>query len=145
MEGLSQLDPSQKKTSDTIMEMFELAKKIRIRSASKLLQASRGKIEGASGALAKVALEGVTSRQTMAPGPRSTGKSAAEDMGKIFQSDLIDFSSNARSSDNKKNMHWSSQMSSHVKSTPRRLTTRNRQLSTQPSKTSWTFLMGRSK
>jgi hypothetical protein len=102
MQALGQLDPEQKKTSDTIMAMFELAKKLKIRSATKLLQAARGKIDGASGKLAKAALEGVTSRQTMAPGARSTGKSAAEDMGKIFQSDLIDFSSNARSSDNKK-------------------------------------------
>ena len=38
----------------------------------------------------------------MRPPARSTGKSAAEDMGRIFQSDLIDFSSNARSSDGKK-------------------------------------------
>ena len=78
MEALGQLDAEQKKTSDTIMQMFELAKKIRIRTAAKLLQASRGKIEGATGKLAKVALEGVTSRQILAPAPRSTGKSVSE-------------------------------------------------------------------
>ena len=73
MEALGQLDPEQKKT-DTIMQMFELAKKLRIRTAAKLLQASKGRIEGATGKLAKVALEGVTSRQILAPAPRSTGK-----------------------------------------------------------------------
>ena len=102
MEALGLLDAEQKKTSDTIMQMFELAKRLKIRSAVKLLQVSKGKIPGASGIFAKAALEGVTSRQTMAPGARSTGKSAAEDMGKIFQSDLVDYSSNARSSDGKK-------------------------------------------
>ena len=96
------LDPAQRNTSDIIMALFKLAGELRIRSATKLLQAARGKIAGATGKLAAAALEGVTSRQTMAPGARSTGKSAAEDMGRIFQSDLIDFSSNARSSDGKK-------------------------------------------
>ena len=102
MEALSQLDEGQKRTADTILALYELGKRLKIRSAVKLLQAARGKINGASGKLAKAALEGVTSRQTMAPGARSTGKSAAEDMGNIFQSDLIDFSSNARSSDGNK-------------------------------------------
>ncbi len=102
MEGLQALDPAQRNTSDIIMALFKLAGELRIRSATKLLQAARGKIAGATGKLAAAALEGVTSRQTMAPGARSTGKSAAEDMGRIFQSDLIDFSSNARSSDGKK-------------------------------------------
>ena len=51
MEALGQLDAEQKKTSDTIMQMFELAPKIRISSAAKLLQAAREKIEGANGNL----------------------------------------------------------------------------------------------
>ena len=102
MDGLAALDPDQRATSDIVMALYKLAGKLRIRSAAKLLQAARGKIPGATGKLAAAALDGVTSRQTMAPGPRSTGKSAAEDLGRIFQSDLIDFSSNARSSDNKK-------------------------------------------
>ena len=102
MEGLSALAPDQRVTSDIILALFKLATELKIRSAVKLLQASRGKIPGATGKLATAALEGVTSRQTMAPGPRSAGKSAAEDIGQIFQSDLIDFSNNARSSDGKK-------------------------------------------
>ena len=102
MEALQGLAPDQRVTSDIILALFKLAGELRIRSAAKLLQAARGKIPGATGKLATVALEGVTSRQTMAPGPRSAGKSAAEDMGRIFQSDLIDFSSNARSSDGSK-------------------------------------------
>ena len=102
MEGLAALAPDQQVTSEIILALFKLAGELRIRSAAKLLQAARGKIPGATGKLAAAALEGVTSRQTMAPGPRSTGKSSAEDMERNFQSDLIDFSSNARSSDGKK-------------------------------------------
>ena len=89
-------------TSEIILALFKLATELKIRSATKLLQAARGKIPGATGKLAAAALSGVTSVQTMAPGPRSTGKSAAEDVSKVFQSDLIDFSNNARSSDGKK-------------------------------------------
>ena len=84
MEGLQALDPDQRVTSDIILALFKLASELRIRSAAKLLQAARGKIPGATGKLAAAALEGVTSRQTMAPGPRSTGKSAAEDIGRFF-------------------------------------------------------------
>ena len=98
MEALNQLAPDQRATSDIILALFKLATDLKIRSAAKLLQAARGKVAGATGKLAKAALDGVTSRQTMAPGPRSAGKSAAEGMDTIFQSDLIDFSSNARSS-----------------------------------------------
>ena len=83
MEGLQALDPAQRNTSDIIMALYKLAGDLRIRSAAKLLQAARGKIAGATGKLAAAALDGLTSRQTMAPGPRSTGKSAAEDMGRM--------------------------------------------------------------
>ena len=79
-----------------------MAGELKIRSAAKLLQAARGKVAGATVKLAAAALSGVTSVQTMAPGPRSTGKSAAEDQSTIFQSDLIDFSTNARASDGRK-------------------------------------------
>ena len=102
MEGLAALAPDQQVTSEIILALFKLATELKIRSAAKLLQAARGKIPGATGRFAAAALAGVTSVQTMRPPARSTGKSAAEDMGRNFQSDLIDFSSNARSSDGKK-------------------------------------------
>ena len=131
MEALGQLDAEQKQTSDTIMEMFRLAKTLKIRSATKLLQASKGKIPGATGKLAAAALAGVTSRQTMAPGARSTGKSAAQDMGEIYQSDLVDYSSNARSSDGKKSSYLSYKTSSHEKSIQRLLTIKRWRRSTR--------------
>ena len=99
MEALGQLDAEQKKTSDTIMQMFELAKKLRISSAAKLLQASKGRIEGATGKFAKVALEGVTSRQILAPAPRSTGKSVSEGLGLRWAADLVDLSQNSKGRD----------------------------------------------
>ena len=99
MEGLSQLDSSQKQTSNTIMEMFDLAKKMRIRSASKLLQASKGKIEGATGKVAEAALSGVTSRQVLAPAPRSTGKSVSEGLGLRWAADLVDLSQSSKGRD----------------------------------------------
>ena len=102
MEALNQLAPDQQSVANIILALNKLAGELKIRSAQKLLQAARGVIPGATGKLAKAALDGVTSRQTIAPGPRSQGKSAAEDVGRIFQSDLIDFSSNARSSDGRK-------------------------------------------
>ena len=102
MEALQALAPDQRATSESSLALFKLATELKIRSAAKLLQAARGKIPGATGKLAAAALGGVTSVQTMAPGPRSVGKSAAEDVGTFFQSDLIDFSHNARSSDGKK-------------------------------------------
>jgi hypothetical protein len=95
------LDPEQRQTADVIMALYRLASELKIRSASKLLQAARGKIPGATGKLASAALQGVTSRQTLAPGARSTGKSAAEDIGTIFQADLLDFSKNSKAADKK--------------------------------------------
>ena len=77
MEALQALAPDQRATSDIILALFKLATELKIRSAAKLLQAARGKSPGATGKLAAAALEGVT----LAPGPRSTGKSAAEDVG----------------------------------------------------------------
>ena len=80
----------------------KLATELKIRTARPLLAAARGKIPGATAALAAAALAGQTSTQTFAPAPRSKGKSAAEDVGVIYQADLIDFAGNARSSDGKK-------------------------------------------
>jgi hypothetical protein len=93
------LDPEQKKTSDTIMEMFQLAKTLKIRSATKLLQASKGKIPGATGKLATAALAGVTSKQILAPAPRSTGKSVSEGLGSRWALDLVDLSQNSKGRD----------------------------------------------
>ena len=81
------------------MQMFELAKQMKIRSAVKLLQASKGRIDGASGKLAKAALDGVTSRQILAPAPRSTGKSVSEGLGLRFAADLVDLSQNSKGRD----------------------------------------------
>ncbi len=78
-----------------------LASKLKIRTVRPLLAAARGQIAGATLALSIAALQGQTSTQTFAPAPRSRGKSAAEDVGVIYQADLIDFSDNARSSDGK--------------------------------------------
>ncbi len=78
-----------------------LASELRIRSARPLLAAARGKVPGATLALAAAVLQGQTSTQTFAPAPRSRGKSAAEDVGLVFQADLIDLT-NARSSTNKR-------------------------------------------
>ncbi len=80
------LDPEQRNTSDIIMALFKLAGELRIRSATKLLQAARGKIVGATGKLATAAREGVTSRPTLAPRPRNTGNSAPQDMARAWRS-----------------------------------------------------------
>ncbi len=76
-----------------------MAKKMRIRSASKLLQASKGRIEGATGKLAEAALSSVTSRQILAPAPRSTGKSVSEGLGLRWAADLVDFSQSSKGRD----------------------------------------------
>ena len=118
MEALQALAPDQQVTSDIILALYKLAGELKIRSAAKLLQAARGKVAGATGKLAAAALAGATSVQIMAPGPRSARKSAAEDHSTIFQSDLIDFSTNARSSDDRKKYatSWSKTLS-HARST----------------------------
>ena len=97
MEALKSLAPDQKKVSDVIMSLYELAKALKIRSATKLLQAARGKVDGASLKLAAAALEGNTGKQIFTPAPRSMGRSGAEGPGTIMQADLIYFSNNARS------------------------------------------------
>jgi hypothetical protein len=97
MEELKKLDPDQRKVSNTILELYELAKKLKIRSATKLLQAARGKVDGANTKLAAAALEGNTGKQLFTPAPRSKGRSGAEGPGTIMQGDLIDLSNNSRS------------------------------------------------
>ncbi len=91
------LDPEQRKVSNTILELFALAKKLKIVSATKLFQAARGKVDGASLKLAAAALEGNTGKQVFTPAPRSKGKTAAEGPGTVMQADLIDLSGNSRS------------------------------------------------
>ncbi len=91
------LDSDQKKTSDTILALYELAKKMKIRTATKLLQAARGKVDGSTMKLAEAALIGNTGKQLFTPAPRSKGKSAAEGPGSVMMADLIDMSKNARS------------------------------------------------
>ena len=78
-----------------------LATELRIRTARPLLAAARGKVPGATLALATAVRKGQTSTQTFAPAPRSRGKSSAEDVGVVFQADLIDLT-NARSSTDKR-------------------------------------------
>ena len=81
---------------DRIAQLQELAKIFKIRNASKLLQASRGKVPGATLEAAETALGTQASRQVLAPRYRSTGKSATEGPNERLQVDLIDFSQNAR-------------------------------------------------
>ena len=97
MEALKSLAPDQQLVSDVILKLWELAKKLKLRSATKLLQAARGKVDGANLKFAAAALEGNTGKQLFTPAPRSKGKSAAEGPGAIMQADLVDFSNNARS------------------------------------------------
>ena len=81
---------------DRVEQLSNLAKRLKIRSPAKLLQAARGKIQGASLELAKAALEFETSKQVLAPKYRSTGKSAAEGPNERLQADLLDFSQNTK-------------------------------------------------
>ena len=101
MEALKSLARDQQQVSNAILELWELAKKMKLRSATKLLQAARGKVDGASLKLAAAALEGNTGKRLFTPAPRSKGRSGAEAPNTIFQADLIDFSNNSKSSDNK--------------------------------------------
>ena len=87
----------------TVAELRTLAKELRIRSATKLLQAARGRVPGASLRLAQLALEDSASKQVLAPAYRSTGKSAAQEPDTNCQADRIDFQ-NTRGT--KENMHF---------------------------------------
>ena len=80
----------------TVAALQARAKELRIRSASKLLQAARGRVPGASLRLSQLALETDVGKQVFAPAFRSTGKSAAEGPNERIQADLIDFSQNTR-------------------------------------------------
>ena len=52
---------------DKIAQLQELAKKLKVRNASRLLQASKGKVPGATLVAAKTALETQVSKQVLAP------------------------------------------------------------------------------
>ena len=78
------------------LELQALAKELRIRLASKLLQAARGRVPGANLRLAQLALEDNVGKQVLAPAYKSTGKSAAEGPNERLQADLIDFQGNTR-------------------------------------------------
>ena len=80
----------------TVAALKNLAKELRIRSATKLLQAGRGKVAGANLRLAQLALEDNVGKQVLAPAYRSTGRSAAEGPNERIQADLIDMSQNTR-------------------------------------------------
>ena len=79
-----------------VEQLSNLAKRLKIRSPAKLLQAARGKIPRATLELAKAALEFETSKQILAPRYKSTGKSGAEGPNQRLQADLIDFSQNTK-------------------------------------------------
>ena len=77
-------------------KLKELARELRIRNPAKLLQASKGKIPGATSRLASLALEDSTSKQILAKPFRSRGKSTAEGPNERLQADLIDYSQNTK-------------------------------------------------
>ena len=85
----------------TILALKELARELRIRSASKLLQVARGRIPRGTLRLAILALEDNVGKQVLAPAYRSTGKSTAEGPNERIQADLIDFSQNTRNTKEK--------------------------------------------
>ena len=86
----------------TVIELKALSKELLIRSATKLLQAARGRrVPGATLRLATLALEDSVSKQVLAPAYRPTGKSAAEGPIERLQADLIDFSQNTRNAKEK--------------------------------------------
>ena len=80
----------------TVAALKALSRELRIRNPTKLLQAARGKVPGASLKLSQLALADNVGRQTLAPAYRSTGKSAAEGVNERLQIDLIDFSQNTK-------------------------------------------------
>ena len=80
----------------TTVALKDLAKELRIRSATKLLQAARGRVAGASLRLAQLALEDNTGKQVLEPAYKFTGKSAVEGPNERLQADLIDFQGNTR-------------------------------------------------
>ena len=82
--------------TETVLALNDLAKELRIRSVTKLLQAARGKIPGANTRLANLALEDNTSKSIFSPAYRSTGKSTAEGPNERLQADLIDYSQNTK-------------------------------------------------
>ena len=87
--------------TETVLALRLLAKELRIRSVTKLLQVAIGQIPGANTRLASLALEDSTSKQILAPAYRSTGKSFATGPNEVLQSDLIDFSQNTRNTKEK--------------------------------------------
>ena len=85
----------------TVLALKDLARELRIRSVTTLLQAARGRVPGANCRLAALALEDSVSRRVLAPASRSTQKSMAEAPDSRLQTDLIDFSRNTRNTKDK--------------------------------------------
>ena len=82
---------------EVVRRLTELADELGIRGGDKLYKAARRRgLEGVTTKLAQEAVKGDVGRQVLAPPPRSTGKSAAEEANQRLQPDLIDFSNNAR-------------------------------------------------
>ena len=81
-----------------VLELQQLAEELNVRDPRKLCQAAvRREYRDVSLQQAKQALRGDMARQLLAPAPRSLGKSAASELDKVLQADLIDFSQNATS------------------------------------------------
>ena len=94
------MDPADQNMA-TVSELRSLAKELRIRNPVKLLQAARGRVQGASLKLAQLALEDNVGKQVLAPAYKSTGKSAAEGPNERLQADLIDYSQNTKNTKEK--------------------------------------------
>lgn len=84
-----------------VLALKDLARELRIRSVTKLLQVARGRVPGANSPLVVLALEDSVSKQVLAPAYRSTGKSTAEGPDAILQTDLLEFSQNTRNAKEK--------------------------------------------
>ena len=70
---------------DKIAQLQELAKKLKIRNASRLLQASKGKVPGATLVAAKTALETQVSKQVLAPATGPLGNQFQKDRMKDYK------------------------------------------------------------
>ena len=85
----------------TVEELKQRSRRLRIRNPAKLLAAARGVVEGASLRLATLALQDNVGKQVLAPAYRSTGKTTAQGPNTNFQADLIDFNANTRNTKEK--------------------------------------------
>ena len=80
--------------------LSELAKEYSVRSPAALLKLARKVGAPATLAECRAALATNVPAQTLAPAPRSEGRSAAEGPGSRLQADLMDFNQNADGSEN---------------------------------------------